>query len=84
MERILDRLPERERQMMQVMSELAPEERRLTVIAHGMGFDSVTQAGPTARRLDTARGIIGRGSRHTFRHRAIEAYLTSSWPHSPA
>ncbi len=54
------------------------------MIVRGMGFDSVTQAGPTARRLDTVRGIIGRGSRYTFRHRAIEAYLTSSWPHSPA
>lgn len=79
-ERILERLPTRERQMVDVMAHMPPEERRATAIAQGMGFRSASQLGPTAQRLDTVRGIIGRGNRYTFRHRAVEALLTSSWP----
>jgi hypothetical protein len=26
------------------------------------------------------RGIIERGRLYTFRHRAVEAYLTNDWP----
>ncbi|WP_279630800.1 hypothetical protein [Rathayibacter sp. VKM Ac-2804] len=36
--------------------------------------------GTTAQRLDTVRGIIDRGKLYGFRHRAIEASLTSEWP----
>lgn len=35
---------------------------------------------PTAQRLDTVRGIIDRAKPDSFRHRAVEAYLTSDWP----
>ena len=45
-----------------------------------MGLEKATDAGPTSQRLDTVRGIIGRGRLRTFRHRAVEAYLTSGWP----
>ncbi|QWC84587.1 ATP-binding protein [Nocardioidaceae bacterium] len=79
-ERILGRLPDREMQMLEAMATLPPEQRTATAIARAMDFASASQAGPTARRLDTVRGIIDRGKLHSFRHRAIEAYLTSDWP----
>lgn len=79
-ERVLERLPARERQLLQAMAELPAAERTLTRIAEAMGFAKVTDAGPTSQRLDTVRGIIDRGRPYTFRHRAVEAYLTSDWP----
>ena len=79
-ERILERLPARERQLLQAMAALPAPERTLTGIAEAMGFSKVTEAGPAAQRLDTVRGIIDRGKPYTFRHRAVEAYLTSDWP----
>lgn len=79
-ERILRRLPGREREMVEAMARLDPQDRTATRIAQEMGFETATQAGPTAQRLDTIRGIITRGSRYTFRHRAVEASLTSGWP----
>lgn len=79
-ERILERLPVRERQLLQAMAELPPDQRTLTRIAEAMGFAKVTDAGPTAQRLDTVRGIVDRGKPYSFRHRAVEAYLTSDWP----
>lgn len=79
-ERILERLPAREKQLLQAMAALPRTERTLTRIAEAMGFSKVTDAGPTAQRLDTVRGIIDRGKPYSFRHRAVEAYLTSDWP----
>jgi hypothetical protein len=79
-ERILERLPERERRFVEVMAALEPGERTLTTIAQRMGFTEATQLGTTAQRLDTIRGIVERGRPYTFRHRAVEAYLTTSWP----
>jgi hypothetical protein len=79
-ERILDRLPAREREFVRVMAELPPKDRTLTRIARDMGMAKVTDAGPTSQRLDTVRGIVERGKPYTFRHRAVEAYLTSEWP----
>lgn len=79
-ERILERLPGRERQFLQTMAELEPSDRTLSRIAQRMGLIKATDAGPTSQRLDTVRGIIGRGRPYTFRHRAVEAYLTSDWP----
>lgn len=32
------------------------------------------------QRLDRERGIIDRGRLYAFRHRALEAYVTTSWP----
>ncbi|OOB92291.1 hypothetical protein B0T42_01370 [Rathayibacter sp. VKM Ac-2630] len=38
-------------------------------------------ARPRAVTLSSSvRGIIDRGTLYRFRHRAIEAYLTSEWP----
>jgi hypothetical protein len=79
-ERILARLPLRERQLVEVMAELEPENRTLTRIAAGMGFTKGSDAGVAAQRLDSVRGIIRRGKPYSFRHRAVEAYLTSDWP----
>jgi hypothetical protein len=79
-ERILERLPGRERQLLEVMAQLEPVDRTLTTIAKVMGFEGAAQAGPTAQRLDTVRGVIERGRPYRFRHRAVEAYLTSDWP----
>jgi len=79
-ERILERLPARERQLLQVMAELPAPDRTLTRIAEEMGFAKVTEAGPAAQRLDTVRGIIDRGKPYAFRHRAVEGYLSGDWP----
>lgn len=79
-QRILDRLPPRERHFLEAMAALPPEERTLTNIARSMGYERTTNAGPTAQRLDLTRGIIRRGRPYDFRHRAVDAYLTSEWP----
>ena len=79
-ERILERLPARERQFVEAMAQLDPHDRTLKRIAREIGLQSGTQAGTTAQRLDTVRGIIDRGRPYSFRHRAVEAYLASGWP----
>jgi hypothetical protein len=79
-ERILDRLPSRESQFLRAMADLQDQDRTLTRIATAMGLAKATDAGPTAQRLDTVRGIIDRGRPYSFRHRAVEAYLTTDWP----
>ncbi|WP_027587395.1 ATP-binding protein [Acidipropionibacterium thoenii] len=79
-ERILQRLPGREREFLEAMSGLAPEDRTLTRIAAEMGYPRASNAGPTSQRLDSMRGIIARGKPYAFRHRAVEAYLTTGWP----
>ncbi|WP_462417910.1 ATP-binding protein [Kytococcus sp. Marseille-QA3725] len=79
-ERILDRLPAREREFVDAMAALPAGERQLTVIANAMGLSKGSAAGPTSQRLDRVRGIIQRGKPYSFRHRAVEAYLTSDWP----
>lgn len=79
-ERILERLPSRESDFLRAMARLAPERRTLSAIARAAGFARTADAGPTSQRLDTVRGIIDRGRPYTFRHRAVEAYLTTDWP----
>lgn len=82
-DRLLERLPEKERQMVEVMAELPVEQRTLTNIAREMGYETASQAGPTAMRLDANRGIIerrGRSEPYLFRSRIVEARLTSEWP----
>ncbi|WP_315583389.1 AAA family ATPase [Actinomyces viscosus] len=79
-QRILDRLPQRERELIEAMADLEPEERSLTNIAERLGYKRSTDAGPTAQRLDITRRIIRRGRPYRFQHRAVEAYLTSNWP----
>ncbi|SPT53676.1 Uncharacterised protein [Actinomyces bovis] len=81
--RLLERLPERERDFLETMSSLEASERMLTNISRAMGLSRPESAGPTSRRLDIQRGIIERGKPYRFRNRAIEAYLTSSWPRLP-
>lgn len=82
-ERILDRLPQRERDFVEAMAALPPSERLLTKIAAAAGFERPSDAGPASQRLDRMRGIITRGKPYRFRHRALEAYLTSDWPEVP-
>ncbi len=82
-ERLLERLPAKERQMIDVMAGLPPDQRTLTNIAREMGYEAASQAGPTAMRLDANRGIIerrGRSEPYVFRSRIVEARLTSEWP----
>lgn len=81
-ERTLERLPGREREFVEEMARLEPQDRTLTQIARAMGFQEGAQAGPTAARLDTVRGLIDRGKPYSFRHRAVEAYLTTEWPNA--
>ena len=79
-ERILERLPQKEREFVEKMASMDPKDRTLTKIARAMGYEVGANAGPIAQRLDTVRGVITRGRPYTFRHRAAEAYLTSQWP----
>lgn len=79
-ERVLERLPQREREFALAMSGLPEQERTLTRIAASLGYARATDAGPASQRLDRVRGIIERGKPYTFRHRAVEAFLTSDWP----
>lgn len=79
-ERLLARLPELERAMLEAMARLAPEERTATTIARALGYERASQIGPTAQRLDTVRGILSRGKPYSFRIGAVEAYLTDQWP----
>jgi hypothetical protein len=79
-ERILGRLPPREREFVTAMADLSPKERTHTRIAAEAGFPKPTDAGPASQRLDRVRGIVKRGKPYSFRHRAVEAFLTSDWP----
>ena len=79
-ERIIARLPERERTFLHAMAKIPAGERTLSLIAEKAGFAKATDAGPTSARLDTKRGIISRGRLYRFRHRAIGAYLEGDWP----
>ncbi|MBL3699691.1 AAA family ATPase [Leucobacter luti] len=79
-ERILDRLPAKEREFVETLAAAAPELRTATGIAKSMGYATAASVGPFAQRLDTVRGIVQRGRRYSFRHRALEAYLTTEWP----
>lgn len=63
-ERILARLPARERQFLEAMARMDASDRSATNIAQAMGFESATQAGATAQRLETVRGIIERGRQY--------------------
>lgn len=79
-QRLLARLPELERALLEAMARLAPEERTATTIARALGYERASQIGPTAQRLDTVRGILSRGKPYSFRIGAVEAYLTDRWP----
>lgn len=79
-QRLLDRLPTRERDFIEAMAALDPAHRTLSTIAAAAGFSSASAAGPTSQRLDLVRGIVDRGRLYTFRNRALEAFLTSDWP----
>ena len=82
-ERILRRIPKGERHLIDAMISLAKTERTATKIAEAMGKRGPNEIGSTAQRLDDVRGIISRGKPYTFRHKAIEAYLSSEWPLPP-
>lgn len=79
-QRILERLPAREREFLDAMAAIEPGGRSLTAIARAMGYDKASAAGPTSQRLDGVRRIIDRGKEYRFRNRAVEAYLSSDWP----
>lgn len=78
--RMLERLPPKEMNFLEVMARLPAEERSATNIARAMGFDTARQIGTSARRLDLERGVIKRGKPYLFSSRAVEAYLTETWP----
>lgn len=79
-ERLLGRLPELERALLETMAAMPPEDRTATAIARALGYERASQIGPTAQRLDTVRGILARGKPYSFRVRAVEAYLGGDWP----
>ena len=78
--RIINRLPEKERLLIESMAKLSPAERTATNVAKAMGFSDSTYIGSTAKSLDDGRKIINRGKPYTFQNKAIEAFLTSDWP----
>lgn len=77
-ERLVDRLPRRERELVDVMAGLVPQRRTLTNIAAQLGV-TATQLGSTAARLED-RGVITRGKPYRFNARTIEAMLQGIWP----
>lgn len=81
--RLLNRLPERERAVLDAMSQIEPEQRSASQIAALMGYDTPARIGSALQRLDLERRIIARGRTYTFRNRMLEAYLTSDWPRAP-
>ncbi|WP_371029177.1 ATP-binding protein [Pseudoclavibacter sp. JSM 162008] len=60
-ERILERLPQREREFLHAMAELPVADRKLTQIARALGHERATEDGTIAQRLDRKRGILQRG-----------------------
>lgn len=82
--RLLENLPEKELLFLQTMADLPPEDRKPKAIAKAMGYASSSRIGTFSQRLDIGRRLIDRGMRrggpYTFRNRAVEAYLTTSWP----
>lgn len=78
--RQLDRLPERERRLLEAMAELPPDERTATRLAQAMGYDNATQIGTAAQRLEVTRGLIDRGKPYSFRVPLVERFLQGRWP----
>jgi hypothetical protein len=78
--RVIDRLPERERGLIEAMAELPADKRNATAIASVMGFTDASSIGSAAQRLELDRGLISRGKPYAFTNAALEAYLTSEWP----
>lgn len=77
-ERLLNRLPDRERELIDAMALLAPANRTLTTIAARMDRRA-SQLGSAAQRLEE-RGIITRGKPYRFAARTVEALLHETWP----
>lgn len=79
--RMLDRVPDRERGVLDAMAALEPDDRSAHNIARALGHDSSTKIGSATRRLEDVRGLIVRGhDRYQFTSRTIGAYLRGSWP----
>ncbi len=79
--RMLDRVPDRERAVLDAMAQLPAGDRTAKLIAQQMGYDSSTRIGSAARRLEDVRGLIRRTrTGYQFTARTIETYLTGDWP----
>lgn len=76
--RLVDRLPERERELLEAMMRLPPSRRTLSQIAQRLDR-APTQLGTPAQRLE-ARGIIERGKPYRFTARTVEGLLSGRWP----
>lgn len=77
-ERLVERLPERERELLEAMVRLTPSSRTLTAIGRQLG-KTAAQLGSASQRLED-RGIITRGRPYRFTARTIEGLLGRSWP----
>ncbi len=77
-ERLLRRLPERERDLIATMAALPPSRRTLTMIGRQLD-KTATQLGSASQRLEE-RGIIARGKPYRFSARTIEALIRRRWP----
>lgn len=77
-ERLLERVPARERDVLDAMAALPPDRRTLTEIARHLDR-APTQLGSAARRLDQ-RGLIVRDKPYRFSARTIERFLAGTWP----
>ena len=77
-ERLLERVPARERALLEAMAGLRDTERTLSRIAQRLDV-APTRLGPAAQRLERRR-LIRRGRPYTFTARTVEAYLQDRWP----
>ena len=77
-DRLIARLPERERALLDAMIALPPARRTLTQIGTQMGA-TPQQLGSASQRL-AERGVIERGKPYRFLARTVEGRLRGDWP----
>lgn len=82
-QRALERLPDGERNVLDAVVALPPEERTATAVARALGRSGAPAVASALQRLDDQRGILARGRPITFRMRTVERLLTGSWPLPP-
>ncbi len=80
-ERIVERLPAAEREVLDAIIALAPDERTATRVARSLDRQQ-SQIAPVLRRLDIDRQIIRRGSPIAVMSTAVEGLLAGTWPPS--
>lgn len=76
--RALDRLPQRERELLEALVSLPPDKRTLTGAGRTLNR-TAAELGSYSARLEM-RSIINRGRPITVTARPVEAYMAGQWP----